>query len=136
MYFSEQIEAFAIKAEQALSARFAEIDRISFLNTQKVMNAFREHRVNETLFNPTGIVNRAQMVTFLYSYMKQTGADMSVTGDLSAFTDAADVPDWAVAPMTWAVENGVISGVGDNTLAPAMNCNRAQMAVVLMAISK
>ena len=53
MYFSEQIEALARKAEQALASRFAQIDRISFLNTQKVMDAFREHRVNETLFNPT-----------------------------------------------------------------------------------
>ena len=53
MIFSERIQALASKAEQALAPRFAEIDRVSYLNTQKVMDAFREHRVNETLFNPT-----------------------------------------------------------------------------------
>ena len=91
--------------------------------------------VSANLFNPTGIVNRAQMVTFLYKYMELSGADVSVTGDLSAYTDAADVPNWAVVPMTWAVENGIISGTEADTLSPAMNCNRAQMAVVLMAIA-
>ena len=53
MIFSERIQALASKAEQALAPRFAEIDQVSYLNTQKVMDAFREHRVNETLFNPT-----------------------------------------------------------------------------------
>ena len=52
MIFSERIQALASKAEQALAPRFAEIDQVSYLNTQKVMDAFREHRVNETLFNP------------------------------------------------------------------------------------
>ncbi|MBQ9086647.1 MAG: methionine gamma-lyase family protein [Clostridia bacterium] len=53
MIFSETIRDIAEKAEAALASRFAEIDRISYLNTQKVMDAFREHRVSETMFNPT-----------------------------------------------------------------------------------
>ena len=92
--------------------------------------------VSANLFNPTGIVNRAQMVTFLYSYMKLSGADMTVTGDLSAYTDAADVPGWAVKPMTWAVEQGIIDGTEPAVLSPAANTNRAQMAVVLMNLTK
>ena len=92
--------------------------------------------ISENLFNPTGIVNRTQMVTFLYSYMKLSGADMTVTGDLSAYTDAADVPGWAVKPMTWAVEQGIIDGTEPAVLSPAANTNRAQMAVVLMNLTK
>ena len=53
MKFSETIETLAREAEEALKERFAEIDRISFANTQKVMDAFREHRVSEAMFNPT-----------------------------------------------------------------------------------
>ena len=53
MEFSEKLLKLAASAENALAERFAEIDRVSFLNTQKVMDAFREHRVSEAMFNPT-----------------------------------------------------------------------------------
>ncbi|MBO5939542.1 MAG: methionine gamma-lyase family protein [Clostridia bacterium] len=53
MEFSNELLTLAAKAESALSERFAEIDRIAFENTQKVMAAFREHRVDEAMFNPT-----------------------------------------------------------------------------------
>ena len=91
---------------------------------------------SKNLFNPTGTVNRAMMVTFLYKYMKLAYPGITVYGDLSAYTDVADIPDWAVEPLTWAVENGILSGTDSQTLSPAMNCNRAQMAVVLLAIAK
>ena len=50
MQFSEQILALAKEAEAALSNRFAEIDRTSFENTQKVMDAFRAYRVSDSMF--------------------------------------------------------------------------------------
>jgi len=53
MEFSNELLTLAAKAETALSERFAEIDRIAFENTKKVMAAFREHRVDEAMFNPT-----------------------------------------------------------------------------------
>jgi cystathionine beta-lyase family protein involved in aluminum resistance len=53
MEFSQRITDLVKKAEEALRPRFAEIDKISFENTQKIMNAFREHRVSEAVFNPT-----------------------------------------------------------------------------------
>ena len=53
MEFSNELLTLAAKAEAALTDRFAEIDRIAFENTQKVMEAFREHRVDEAMFNPT-----------------------------------------------------------------------------------
>ena len=33
--------------------------------------------------------------------------------------------------MAWAVEKGIISGVGENTLAPQGNATRAQVVVML-----
>ncbi len=53
MQFSQKTLALAAEAEAALAARFAEIDRISFENTQKIMESFRTHRVSESVFNPT-----------------------------------------------------------------------------------
>ncbi|MBQ9131229.1 MAG: methionine gamma-lyase family protein, partial [Clostridia bacterium] len=53
MIFSQKINQLALEAENALASRFASIDRIAFDNTQKVMDAFREHRVSEGLFQST-----------------------------------------------------------------------------------
>lgn len=53
MEFSEYLLNLTAEAESALAERFAEIDRISFENTKKVMAAFANHRVSEAMFNPT-----------------------------------------------------------------------------------
>ena len=50
MRFSESILSLAREAEAALAERFAEIDGVSFANTEKVMDAFRAHRVSDSLF--------------------------------------------------------------------------------------
>ncbi len=53
MKFSDQINALALEAEEKLAPIFAQIDRISYENTNKVMDAFREHRVSDTMFHST-----------------------------------------------------------------------------------
>ena len=53
MEFSDRIIKLAEDAERELAPIFADIDRISFKNTQKIMNAFKEHRVSDALFAPT-----------------------------------------------------------------------------------
>ena len=53
MEFSKELLALAAEGERALGDIFARIDGIAFENTKKVMDAFREHRVSEAMFNPT-----------------------------------------------------------------------------------
>ena len=53
MQFSQRILDLAREAELALAPIFARIDEISFENTKKIMDAFREHRVSEPLFAAT-----------------------------------------------------------------------------------
>ena len=53
MQFSNEVLTLANKAEKALAPIFSDIDAVSFENTQKIMNAFREHRVSEAMFAPT-----------------------------------------------------------------------------------
>ncbi len=53
MNFSQKIIDLTFEAEQKLVDTFARIDEISFKNTQKIMNSFKEHRVSEAMFNPT-----------------------------------------------------------------------------------
>ncbi len=50
MIFSDKLLKLANEAEDALKDRFAHFDKVSFTNTQKVLDAFREERVAESLF--------------------------------------------------------------------------------------
>ncbi len=53
MQFSEKINVLCKEAERDLADIFEKIDEISYQNTQKVMDAFREHRVAATNFDTT-----------------------------------------------------------------------------------
>ena len=53
MIFSQKIQDLALEAESALSAQYKHIDEVAFRNTQKVMDAFRNHRVSDTCFQST-----------------------------------------------------------------------------------
>jgi cystathionine beta-lyase family protein involved in aluminum resistance len=53
MQYSNEILTLAAKAEKDLAPHFERIDRIAFENTQRVMDAFREFRVSDTMFGTT-----------------------------------------------------------------------------------
>ena len=53
MEISQKVYSLVAEAERELADIFAEIDRVSFENTSKIMELFREHRVSEAMFNPT-----------------------------------------------------------------------------------
>lgn len=53
MIFSKKIQDLATEAESALGAQFRHIEEVAFLNTQKVMDAFRTHRVSDSCFQST-----------------------------------------------------------------------------------
>ncbi len=50
MQFSESLQNLAREAEAALAPQFSHIEAVAFANTQKVMDAFRRHRVSDTMF--------------------------------------------------------------------------------------
>lgn len=78
--------------------------------------------------DPNGLVTREQFATMLYRY----AGEPDVSGNLSAYTDASIVSDWAQDAMTWAVSNGIITGVTATTLDPQGTATRAQAAAMLM----
>ena len=91
--------------------------------------------ISDTSFDPNGTVTREQLVTFLYRYMKTTGADLTAGSDLSGWEDAGAVSAWALEAFGWAVSSGVITGMTETTLEPGSTTNRAQTAVVLMRLA-
>lgn len=82
------------------------------------------------LFRPDDDVTREEMVTMLYRFAASQNMDTTTTGDLSSFIDASSVQSYATEPMTWAVGNGIILGMGNNELAPRESATRAQFAAI------
>ena len=79
-----------------------------------------------THFNPAGVCNRAQIVTFLYRAFGSPAVD---TTDLPF----GDVPagSWCAAPVAWAVKNEITNGLSATSFGPNTNCNRAQVVTFL-----
>ena len=84
--------------------------------------------VSDTSFAPNAEITREQLAAILWRYAGEPASSYN----LSAFTDAGSVSEWAGTAMRWAVENGVISGVTANTLVPQGAATRAQCAAMLM----
>ncbi|MBR3562105.1 MAG: S-layer homology domain-containing protein [Oscillospiraceae bacterium] len=81
--------------------------------------------VGDGRFDPNGIVNRAQAVTFLY---RAKGAPATTASE--SFTDVGSGEFYTDA-VAWAVANNVTNGVGDNAFAPTANCVRGQTVTFL-----
>ena len=87
---------------------------------------------SDELFGPNDAVTRQQLALILYNYAEDQGYDTDSNLTLSRYTDADSVAVWAVTAMEWAVENGLISGVGDGMLAPTGSATRAMVAQIFM----
>ena len=82
-------------------------------------------------FQPNAAITREQMAAILRNYAAYKGLDVSASGDLSTFTDAASVSDWAKESIQWAVGSGLLGGYEDGTLRPQGTTTRAEVASVL-----
>lgn len=82
-------------------------------------------------FRPNTPVTREQLATILYRY----SGSPAVSGDLSAYPDAAAVQSYSKLPMLWATQNGFLTGETEEIakrLAPRANAARVQIAGFIM----
>ncbi|MBM6779151.1 S-layer homology domain-containing protein [Collinsella tanakaei] len=90
-------------------------------------------------FGPDDPLTREQAACVLMNAASVLGADVSARTDLSAFPDADEVSPWASDALSWAVAEGVLSGVetadGARELQPTRACTRAEMAALMMSLS-
>ncbi len=81
-------------------------------------------------FGPDDPLTREQMATILWRIAEPEDASGA---DLSRYSDAATVSDWAYEAVAWAVDEGYLRGIGGTTeLQPQGDLDRAQAATVLM----
>ena len=103
---------------------------------EKAMNWAKQTGVSDGTM-PEVNITREQLATMLYSYAKLKGVDTTQGGmAVREFNDYDSISAWANQSMAWAVNAGILSGRGNNTLAPTAGATRAEMAVMLQQFVK
>ena len=88
--------------------------------------------VGDDTFAPGNDLTREQLVTILYRYAESKSYDVSASADLAGYPDGEEIQAYAREAMAWAVAENIIRGMEDDTLKPAGNASRAQIATILM----
>ena len=86
--------------------------------------------IDDTHFGPDMNVTRAQVVTFLWAAEGKPAASVEVP-----FTDVAS-DAWYYAPVAWALENGITSGMVDCNFGVVAFCTRAQVVTFLFSANE
>lgn len=81
--------------------------------------------VSATRFDPNGVTNRAQVVTFLWRAMGKPEAEAE-----DPFADVTEGA-WYYDAVLWAVETGVTSGMNETTFGVEAAANRAHMVTFM-----
>lgn len=97
-------------------------------------------------FRPDALVSRQELAAFVQRYCEawlgeggqadegqQASEDAAV---LESFSDYKDISEYAKAPLTWAVQKGLIKGAGEGVMLPRGTATRAQLAEILMRLAK
>ena len=85
---------------------------------------------SETTFSPDDVISREQFAVMLYRYADRV-QDVTERADLSVFTDAAQISDWAWEAVSWANAEGLLNGKGENLLDPQGQASRAEAAALI-----
>ena len=116
--------------ESAQAAGFADVNdewyatAVNWAANVGVVNGYEDNT-----FRPNQPITREQLAAILMNYSAYKGQDVSARADLDNYTDQPSA--WATETMSWAVAEGLISGVTADQLQPQGNATRAQVAAIL-----
>lgn len=85
---------------------------------------------NEDTFGTYDPVTRQQLALMLKGYAESLGIDTSARTDVSIFSDASKISNYALEAIQWAVAEGVMAGSGEK-LNPLGNATRAEGAAMI-----
>lgn len=88
-------------------------------------------------FEPNSTITREQFASVIYKYQKLIGGGYKNgwTHPLN-FSDLNLMSAWALEPLTWCNEFGILNGVGYDRIDPQGTVTRAQLAQILLNLSK
>lgn len=82
-------------------------------------------------------VTREDFAAILYRYAEYKGYDTTQGGmAVREFVDYEEISEYAKTPVGWAVNTGIISGMGNGSASPKTTTSRGQAAVMLMNFCK
>ena len=84
-------------------------------------------------FDPDAAITRQDLAVMLWRYAGEPAGDPSV---LEGYRDADSVSGYARAALAWAVEQGIVTGVGDSTLDPMGSAQRQQAAAMIRRLAE
>ena len=106
-------------------------DAVAWAKANGIVNG-----ISERAFDPDRNVSRQDAVAILYRFcVEYQGISGDEAEELSEFLDAAEVAEYAEAPMSWAVAVGLINGTITTDglcLNPLHNLSRCENAAILM----
>ena len=127
------------KSDVAYTNRFPDVPDGQFYSTAVLWAAEAKVVTGYTdsgYFGTNDPITREQMVTMMYRYANYMKYESGEPTDISKFTDAGKVSEFAEDAMKWAVGNGIIEGKEneDNSwrLDPQGNTSRAECAIIIM----
>lgn len=83
-------------------------------------------------FAPEDAITREQLAVMLARYAKLMGLNTKADSKvLEQFADGDKTGEWAADGVAWCVENGILKGKSNDTLDPAVEVSRAEVAVML-----
>lgn len=103
-------------------------DAIMWANQAGIVTGYTD----SGLFGFADDINREQMAVMMHRYAEYKGFDISKKADFGAFSDAANVNEFADEAMQWAVGTGIISGKDEGTrIDPQGDAARAECATII-----
>ena len=118
--------------ERAEAAGFADVTdewyatAVNWAANVGVVNGYEDNT-----FRPNQPITREQLAAILMNYAQYKGQDVSARATLDTYNDAAAISSWANDVMSWAVAEGLLTGVTNDQLQPQGNATRAQVAAIL-----
>ncbi len=87
--------------------------------------------ITESEFAPDSLVTREQIATIMFRYAQYKGMNAITMEENLHFDDSAEIFDYAVTAMNWAVGTGLMKGKTETTINPKDNATRAEIATIL-----
>ena len=84
-------------------------------------------------FDPDAAITRQDLAVMLWRYAGEPAGDLSA---LEGYRDEDSVSGYARAALAWAVEQGIVTGVGDSTLDPMGSAQRQQAAAMIRRLAE
>lgn len=83
------------------------------------------------MFGPNDLITREQLAALLFRYADNLNMSTGGRDTLNSFRDRAEVSDWALEAIAWAVDNGIINGRPEGILDPGGYATRAEAAAMI-----